>query len=68
MRKGEGVAQVVYRVLNTRDPEVIAWVIRENRIKSDKRKNPVIQPNQELRLPRDGRIGQAASAGNQKRR
>ena len=62
VRKGEGVAQVVYRVLGSRDPDIIAWVIEENKIRSDRRGNPVIQPNQELRLPKDGRIGQAANA------
>ncbi|MCD7896721.1 MAG: hypothetical protein LUG50_08625 [Planctomycetaceae bacterium] len=62
VKKGEGVAQVVYRVLGTWNPEVVAWVIRENKIKSDRRGNPIIQPNQQLRLPNEGNIGQAASA------
>lgn len=62
VKRGEGVAQVVYRVLGTWDPEVVSWVIRENNIKSDRRGNPIIQPDQELRLPKEGRIGQAASA------
>ncbi|MDR3210562.1 MAG: hypothetical protein LBU79_01445 [Planctomycetota bacterium] len=51
VKAGEGVAQVVYRVLNTWDPQVVAWVIRENKIKKDKRGNPMIYPNQQLRLP-----------------
>ena len=62
VKAGEGVAQVVYRVLGTRDPEVINWVIRENNIKRDRRGNPTIHPNQELRLPQAGRTSQAASA------
>lgn len=62
VRAGEGVAQVVYRVLGTRDPEVIAWVIRENQIRKDRRNNPIIHPNQELRLPESGRSTQSASA------
>lgn len=62
VKSGEGVAQVVYRQLGTWDPEVVRWVIQENKIKTDKRGNPVIHPNQVLRLPKDGRAGQAASA------
>lgn len=62
VRSGEGVAQVVYRVLGTRDPDVINWVIRENKIKRDRRGNPLIYKDQELRLPPNGRTGQAASA------
>lgn len=62
VKAGEGVAQVVYRVLGTRDPEVINWVIRENNIKKDRRGNPRIYPEQELRLPKEGRLTQAASA------
>ncbi len=61
VKAGEGVAQVVYRVLGTRDPEVINWVIRENNIKKDRRGNPRIYPDQELRLPKDGRLTQSAS-------
>ncbi len=61
VKAGEGVAQVVYRVLGTRDPEVINWVIRENNIKKDRRGNPRIYPDQELRLPKDGRLSQSAS-------
>lgn len=62
VQPGEGVAQVVYRVLGTRDPEVINWVIRENSIKKDRRGNPRIYPEQELRLPKEGRLMQSASA------
>lgn len=62
VKSGEGVAQVVYRVLGTRDPEVIAWVIRENKIKNDKRGNPRIYPDQKLRLPQNGGSTQSASA------
>lgn len=51
VKSGEGVAQVVYRVMKTRDPEVIAWVIRENNLKKDKRGNPRIYPDQKLLLP-----------------
>ncbi|MCC8189274.1 MAG: hypothetical protein LIP77_01385 [Planctomycetes bacterium] len=61
VRASEGVAQVVYRVLGTRDPEVIDWVIRENNIKKNRKGNPIIHPNQELRLPQNGRVTQAAS-------
>lgn len=62
VKRGEGVAQVVYRVLGTWDPEVVSWVIRENKIRTDRRGNPIIQPDQELRLPKEGRTDQAASA------
>lgn len=62
VKKGEGVAQVVYRELGTWDPEVISWVIRENGITNDKRGNPRIHPDQVLRLPKGGRVNQAASA------
>ncbi len=62
VKKGEGVAQVVYRVLGTWDPEVVSWVVRENELRLDKRGNPVIQPDQQLRLPKEGRVDQAASA------
>jgi archaellum component FlaC len=62
VKKGEGVAQVVYRVLGSRDPEVIDWVIRENKLKRDRRNNPVIFPDQKLRLPAAGATVQAASA------
>jgi hypothetical protein len=51
VRAGEGVSQVVQRELGTRDPEVIAWVIRENGIRSNARGNPIIHPNQKLTLP-----------------
>jgi hypothetical protein len=61
VKAGEGVAQVVYRVLGTRNPEVIDWVIRENNIKNDRRGNPRIYPDQELRLPKDGTSVQSAS-------
>ncbi len=53
VKRGEGVAQVVYRTMGTRDPEVIAWVIKENNIKKDRRGNPRIYPDQKLRLPGD---------------
>ncbi len=62
VKTGEGVAQVVYRVMGTRDPEIIEWVIRENKIQKDRRGNPRIYPDQELRLPPDGRTVQSASA------
>ncbi|MDR0363240.1 MAG: hypothetical protein LBJ46_11245 [Planctomycetota bacterium] len=62
VKKGEGVAQVVYRVLGSRDPEVIDWVIRENKLKKDRRGNPMIYPDQKLQLPASGRTVQAASA------
>ena len=62
VKKGEGVAQVVYRELGTWDPEVVAWVIRENGITNDRRGNPRIHPDQVLRLPKGGRLNQAASA------
>lgn len=67
VRKGEGVAQVVYRELGTWDPEVVRWVIRENGLAMDARGNPRIHPNQELRLPKDGRTGQSASAAGGRR-
>lgn len=66
VKAGEGVAQVVYRVLGTRDPDVINWVIRENKIKRDRRGNPLIYENQELRLPENGRTTQAASAARRR--
>lgn len=66
VKKGEGVAQVVYRELGTWDPAVISWVIQENGIQLDKRGNPRIHPDQMLRLPRDGRIGQSASAAKKR--
>ncbi|MCD8350445.1 MAG: hypothetical protein LUC93_07540 [Planctomycetaceae bacterium] len=66
VKSGEGVAQVVYRQLGTWDPEVVSWVIRENKIRTDKRGNPVIHPNQVLRLPQDGRVGQSASAARRR--
>ncbi len=62
VKQGEGVAQIVFRVLGTRDPEVINWVIRENNIKKDRRGNPLIYPEQELRLPQEGRTSQSANA------
>lgn len=62
VKAGEGVAQVVYRELGTRDPEVIAWVIRENKLKKDKRGNPRIYPEQKLLLPSDGSMVKSASA------
>lgn len=61
VKKGEGVAQVVYRELGTWDPQVISWVIQENKIPLDKRGNPRIHPDQTLRLPEGGRTGQSAS-------
>jgi hypothetical protein len=36
-------------------------VIRENNLKRDRRGNPLIYKDQELRLPRDGRLIQSAS-------
>ncbi|MCD8138507.1 MAG: hypothetical protein LUE17_01790 [Planctomycetaceae bacterium] len=66
VKAGEGVAQVVYRQLGTWDPEVVSWVIRENKIRTDRRGNPVIHPNQVLRLPQDGRVGQSASAARRR--
>lgn len=61
VKKGEGVAQVVYRVLGTWDPEVVAWVIRENKIRTNQKGNPLIQPGQKLKLPKSGHVGQTAS-------
>ncbi len=66
VKKGEGVAQVVYRELGTWDPEIVSWVIHENGIQLDKRGNPRIHPDQTLRLPRGGRIGQSASAAKKR--
>ncbi len=66
VKAGEGGAQVVYRQLGTWDPEVVSWVIRENKIRTDRRGNPVIHPNQVLRLPQDGRVGQSASAARRR--
>ncbi|MCC8180501.1 MAG: hypothetical protein LIP23_06290, partial [Planctomycetes bacterium] len=63
VKNGEGVAQVVYRVLGTRDPEIISWVIRENNLKKDRRGNPRIYPDQKLRLPQNGTLVQTADAG-----
>lgn len=63
VKKGEGVAQVVYRVLGTWDSEVIEWVVKENNLAMDKRGNPRIHPDQELRLPKNARLVQSATAG-----
>jgi hypothetical protein len=60
VKKGEGVAQVAYRVLGSRDPEIVDWIIRENRLRRDARGNPLIYPDQTLRLPRDRRPTQSA--------
>lgn len=62
VKAGEGVAQVVYRVMGTRDPEVIAWVIKENNIKKDRRGNPRIYPEQKLTLPSVNSMVKSASA------
>lgn len=62
VKAGEGVAQVVYRVMGTRDPEVIAWVIKENNIKKDRRGNPRIYPDQKLTLPSADSMVKSASA------
>ncbi|MDR3077710.1 MAG: hypothetical protein LBV15_02975, partial [Planctomycetota bacterium] len=67
VKPGEGVSQVVYRVLGTRDPEVIAWVVRENRLKLNGKGNPLIYKDQELRLPKDAGSAQSASAGRGRR-
>ena len=53
VKPGEGVAQVVYRELGTRDPQIIDWVIRENNIKLNGRGNPLVHPQQKLKLPAD---------------
>lgn len=62
VKKGEGVAQVVYRALGSWDPEVIAWVVKENKLTMDKRGNPRIHPDQELRIPTGNQVARSASA------
>jgi hypothetical protein len=62
VRQGEGVAQVVSRVLGRADPEIINWVIRENRIKRNSRGNPLIYKDQVLRLPGNGTTPPAISS------
>lgn len=61
VKAGDSVALMVFRELGTRSPDVIDWVIRENNLKKDKRGNPMIYPDQTLRLPKDGRLVQSAS-------
>ncbi len=53
VRRGEGLSQVLWRVYRRSSPEMVAYITRLNRLKMDKRGNPMLKIDQKLLLPKD---------------
>ena len=51
VRRGEGLSQLLWRVCGKSSPEMVAKVTAFNRLKTDRRGNPLLQVGQEIRLP-----------------
>lgn len=55
VRRGEGLSQVLWRVYGNSSPEMLRHVAKLNKLSTDKRGNPSLQMDQQLKLPADPR-------------
>ena len=66
VRAGEGLSQVLWRVYRTSSPEMVAYIAELNNLSKDKRGQPMLKINQQLKLPKDVNTAMAASTSKKR--